>query len=104
GLLLNVTNDGWFGITTGPHQHLAQARLRAVEQGLPLIRAANTGISAVVDPLGRITARLALGVEGVLDSTISRAIPPTIYATMGDIWAYMLLLFCVGLSFRPRFD
>ena len=63
--LLNVTNDGWFGLTAGPHQHFAQARLRSIEEGLPMIRAAATGISAIVDPYGRVNAALPLGDEGV---------------------------------------
>jgi apolipoprotein N-acyltransferase len=102
GVIVNVTNDAWFGITPGPHQHLAQARLRSIEQGLPLVRAANTGVSAVVDPLGRIVAVLGLGLEGVLDSGLPRAILPTIYATVGDLLAYVLFLVCFGLSIRAK--
>ena len=91
GWIVNLTNDGWFGISTGPYQHLQQARLRAIEQGLPLVRAANTGISAVIDPLGRIVARLGLGLEGVLDAPLPAAIPPTPYARAGDIPVLIIL-------------
>ena len=82
--LLNLTNDGWFGNSAGPHQHFEQARIRAIEEGLPLVRAANTGISAVVDPLGRVIRSLPLGTEGVLDAPLPKAIPPTHYARLGD--------------------
>lgn len=84
GWLLNLTNDGWFGDSAGPYQHFQQARIRAVEQGLPLVRAANTGISAVVDPLGRIVRELPLGTEGVLDAPLPQAIDPTPYARNGN--------------------
>ncbi len=98
GWIVNLTNDGWFGISTGPYQHLQQARLRAIEQGLPVVRAANTGISAVIDPMGRIVARLGLGVEGVLDSSLPSAISPTIYARSGDIPAAIIV--AAALTFR----
>ncbi|MGO4706531.1 apolipoprotein N-acyltransferase [Microvirga sp. 2MCAF38] len=78
-VILNVTNDAWFGITPGPHQHFAQARLRAVEEGIPLVRAANTGISAVVDPYGRVVKSLPLGAEGILDAQLPLAITPPVY-------------------------
>jgi apolipoprotein N-acyltransferase len=91
GWIVNLTNDGWFGISTGPYQHLQQARLRAIEQGLPVVRAANTGISAVIDPLGRMVAVLGLGVEGVLDSGLPSPIPATVYARTGDIPAAMIV-------------
>jgi len=91
GWIINLTNDGWFGFSTGPYQHLQQARLRAIEQGLPLVRAANTGISAVVDPMGRVVAQLGLGIEGVLDSTLPAAIAPTFFARTGDLPAAILV-------------
>ena len=91
GWIINLTNDGWFGISTGPYQHLQQARLRAIEEGLPVVRAANTGISAVIDPMGRIVAQLGLGVEGVLDASLPAAIAPTIYARIGDIPAAIIV-------------
>ena len=91
GWLLNVTNDAWFGISTGPHQHFQQARVRAIEEGLPLVRAANNGISAVIDPLGRIVKELPLGTEGVLDSALPRPIVATVYARFGDTIAFVVL-------------
>jgi apolipoprotein N-acyltransferase len=94
--LLNVTNDGWFGLTSGPHQHFAQARLRAVEEGLPLVRAANTGISAIVDPYGRVLQELPLGVAGVLDGQLPKPGRPTIFASypfasVAIVYAVLLL-------------
>jgi apolipoprotein N-acyltransferase len=91
GWIINVTNDGWFGISTGPYQHLQQARLRAIEEGLPVVRAANTGISAVIDPVGRIVAKLGLGIEGVLDASLPQAISPTIYARLPNYGALAML-------------
>jgi apolipoprotein N-acyltransferase len=102
GWIVNLTNDGWFGISTGPYQHLQQARLRAIEEGLPLVRAANTGISAVIDPMGRIVARLGLGIEGVLDSPLPSAIAPTVYARSGDIPAAIIIAAAVIFVIRRR--
>jgi apolipoprotein N-acyltransferase len=102
GWMVNLTNDGWFGISTGPHQHLQQAQWRAIEQGLPLVRAANTGISAVIDPLGRNIAELGLGIEGVLDSSLPIAIAPTVYARLGDIPAAVLFAAALLVVFRRR--
>jgi apolipoprotein N-acyltransferase len=78
GWMVNVTNDGWFGISSGPYQHFQQARVLAIAEGLPLVRAANTGISAVIDPVGRIVNSLPLGIEGVLDARLPSAIEPTV--------------------------
>ena len=82
GLLLNLTNDAWFGLTPGPYQHFAQARLRAIEQGLPLVRSANNGISAIIDGYGRTIALLPLGNSGVVDGYLPQALSPTFYSTL----------------------
>ena len=92
GWLINVTNDGWFGISTGPYQHFQQARMLAIAEGLPLVRAANTGISAVVDPLGRVIRALPLGTEGVLDASLPRAIEPTPYVRFGNLAVILFLV------------
>ncbi len=102
GWMVNVTNDGWFGISTGPFQHLQQARVRAIEQGLPLVRAANTGISAVFDPLGRIIDSLPLGSEGLLSSRLPRSIGRPVYARVGDIPAAIIVVFALLAVARRR--
>ena len=102
GWIVNVTNDGWFGISSGPYQHLQQARVRAIEEGLPLVRAANTGISAVVDPLGRIINSLPLGSEGIIDSPLPRPIGPPIYARFGDVPAALIVAIALLAIVRRR--
>jgi apolipoprotein N-acyltransferase len=89
--MLQITNDAWFGLRSGPFQHVAQARLRAVEQGLPLIRVANTGVTAVIDARGRIRQELPFGEAAVLDTTLPAALPPTPYARFGDLAVWLLL-------------
>ena len=90
--LVNITNDAWFGGSIGPHQHLSQARLRAVEQGLPLVRSANSGISALIDPYGRLVESLPLDTQGVIDAALPAALPPTLYARLGDGFLVLLLI------------
>jgi apolipoprotein N-acyltransferase len=103
GWLINVTNDGWFGVnTTGPYQHFQQSRVRAIEEGLPLVRAANTGISAVIDPVGRVVRSLPLGTEGVLDSSLPRPLGPTFYSRFGDGPTALLMLFALAVVLWRR--
>lgn len=94
-LILNVTNDAWFGQTPGPYQHFAQARLRSVEEGLPLIRAANTGISAVTDSYGRVVDSLPLGVEGVIDAKLPVAATATVYSKVEMFSLTATLVICL---------
>lgn len=96
--MLNVTDDAWFGLTPGPHQHYAQARLRAIELGLPLVRAANSGISAVVDGFGRETVAAPLGVEAVLDAALPRPLPPTWQSRLGSIGAAVIAIVFLAAS------
>jgi apolipoprotein N-acyltransferase len=100
--MLNVSNDAWFGMTPGPYQHLAQARLRTVEEGLPLVRATNNGISAVIDPFGRILKSIPLGEEGVLDSKLPMPLKPTFYARYRDAGALVIAICFAGFVFASR--
>jgi len=102
GWIVNVTNDGWFGISTGPYQHFQQARVRAIEEGLPLVRAANSGISAVVDPLGRIISALPLGSEGVIDSPLPQSVSVPIYARVGDVPTALVVVVSLLALIRRR--
>lgn len=101
GWLLQITNDAWFGTLTGPFQHAAQSRLRAVEQGLPLVRVANTGVTQIVDARGRVTAGLDFGIAAYLDAALPGALPATPYSRFGE-WPLLLLLAGLVLAaFRP---
>jgi apolipoprotein N-acyltransferase len=101
--ILNVTNDAWYGRSSGPYQHFAIARTRAIEEGLPLVRVANNGISGVVDPAGRIVARTGLDSVGHADVPLPAALSATLYATAGD-WPFaaMLLLGILPALLRRR--
>jgi apolipoprotein N-acyltransferase len=104
--ILNITNDAWYGFTSGPFQHLAIARVRAVEEGLPLVRDGDNGISAVVDPYGRLIARLDLDAVGVLDSALPRPLPATFFARAGDAcfagFLLLLLILAPTVSWAER--
>ena len=103
--LLHLTNDAWFGDFAGPYQHLVQARARAIEQGLPLARAANTGISAMIDPYGRIVASAALNTEGYVDAVLPAAIAPPPYTRWGEApWLVLSFGMYLGLWLRRRRD
>ena len=96
--MIHVTNDGWYGLSAGPHHHFAMAQTRAVEEGLPLVRSANTGISGVIDPYGRIWGSLGLDETGVVDSPLPRAISPTPFSQYGNRIPLFLAVVCLLLS------
>jgi apolipoprotein N-acyltransferase len=101
--LLNITNDGWYGKSSGPYQHLQLARMRSIEEGLPLVRAANTGISVVFDAFGQEVGREELRVKGVLDARLPPALQDsTIFAKYGQVLFLLLMSLCVGLAFILR--
>jgi apolipoprotein N-acyltransferase len=103
--MVNLTNDGWYGDTTGPYQHFAIVRVRAIEEGLPLIRVANTGISGVIDPLGRITSRLGLEKQGYIDSDLATPLIPTLFEKEGEIPVWIVFVFITStviISHRPK--
>jgi len=96
--MVNITNDAWFGNSTGPRQHLAAARMRAVEEGLPLLRAANTGISAAFDPRGHELARLGMDRAGVLVVDLPPALPATLFARLGLRIPAMIGMVALGVG------
>ncbi|MEM9044772.1 MAG: apolipoprotein N-acyltransferase [Pseudomonadota bacterium] len=107
--IVTITNDAWFGGFAGPQQHLDQARFRAVEQGLPAARAANTGISAMIDPYGRVTKSLPLHTHGAIDALLPEKAPPTPFGQMGYystlLLSTLLVAFLIVIGRQPiRFD
>jgi len=98
GWLVNVTNDAWFGTFSGPYQHLLTARVRAIEEGLPIVRAAGTGVSAVIDPKGRLIAALGMDRMGVLDAPLPEALSATYYARFGDIIFAIITCVLAGVA------
>jgi apolipoprotein N-acyltransferase len=101
-LIINVTNDGWYGNTIGPYQHFAIARVRAIEEGLPLLRAANTGISGAIDPLGRIISMIPLNKQGVIDTILPLPLPLTSFGKSGDMPVLVVFLALVVYAFARR--
>ena len=106
GWLVVITNDGWFGLSAGPYQHFAAGRMRAIEEGVPVARAANTGVSGMIDPLGRVVAKTELGVKAVLDADLPAALEqPTPFARLGSIsWTILLGILGVFASLARRYN
>ena len=96
--IVNVTNDAWFGSSAGPVQHLEQARFRAIEDGLPLVRAANTGISAIIDARGKVLKRFDAGAVGILTAPLPRPVNITFYGRFGDLFYALLVAGLLGAA------
>lgn len=102
--LLNVTNDAWFGKTPGPYQHAAQARVRTIEQGLPMVRSANGGLSSIVDSYGRVVASAALGERGVVDGALPTKLTQTQYSATKGMLAFTVPLLFLAVLLLGGFD
>jgi len=108
-VLINLTNDAWYGRSTGPFQHFHQSVVRAVEQGLPMVRVGNNGISGIAGPRGRVVSRLGLDAVGIIDARLPHPIAPTVYSQFGDwifaiLWFFLLVLVSiVGLKVPFRY-
>ena len=104
GWFVNVTDDSWFGpsSSTGPYQHLLVARVRAIEEGIPVVRAANTGISALIDPLGRIEQQLGVNITGVMDSGLPQSLPFTVFSRLHHLLFWLMWMTCVLAAFMLR--
>ncbi len=102
--LLNITNDAWYGLSAGPYQHLALVRIRAIEEGLPLVRVANNGVSAVVDPCGRVLHKLGLDDIGFIDFELPKALPATPYSRVkeGFFWLLLAMAFTGAVVLRRK--
>ena len=103
--ILNISNDAWFGLGSGPLQHLNIASYRAIEEGLPIVRATPTGVSAVIDAYGRTTpgARLGLGTLGIIDAALPPALPPTPFSKTGDLLFWMMLALSGATGLAGKF-
>lgn len=103
--VVNITNDSWFGVSRGPHQHAEMARLRAIETGVPVVRCAASGVSMVVDPVGRVLAKTTLGTRDILVSGVPEKRKPTLYVLLGDWFVYVMAIFLavtIVLSYRKK--
>ena len=101
-VIVNITNDGWFGETSAPYQHLRMSRVRAAENRRYIVRAANTGVSAIIDPYGNIVARTEIGERRVLDGVAGYRGDLTVYVRYGDVFAWLAALASVVLTVLPR--